>query len=172
MRVCYVAFDPGGTTGWAAVTFEEMFNPITEEVEVLDVKWRKGHIGPKEHHLTLYNFLGTLQVEKFHVITESFEYRNQSRAGLVLVSLEYIGVMKLFCAERKVPFSKQTASMGKGFAKDTNIKRLGLWSPGFKHAMDAMRHLIYFIVNDSTVAPALRAWVLENGFKPPHLKLL
>lgn len=166
MRVCYVALDPGGTTGWATVEFEEMYNPLTEEVEVVDVKWHRGHIGPTGHHSELYNFLGSLATEKFEVITESFEYRNRSRAGLVLVSLEYIGVTQLFCNERNIRLTKQTAAMGKGFAKDDNLKRLGLWyGTRWKHAMDATRHLIYFIVNDPSVPAALRLDVLKRGFK-------
>lgn len=166
MRVCYVALDPGGTTGWATVEFEEMYNPLTEQLEVLDVTWHRGHIGPKAHHKQLYDFLGSLDVERFVVITESFEYRNRARAGLVLDSREYIGVTQLYCDKRGIPLIQQTAAMGKGLVKDENLKKLDLWyGTKWKHAMDATRHLIYYIINGAGVPPVLRMQVLERGFK-------
>jgi hypothetical protein len=135
-------------------------------VEVLDIEWHRGHIGPEPHHSELYHMLESLNTENYRVITESFEYRNRARAGLVLVSLEYIGVAQLFCNEYGRVLTKQTASMGKGFVKDEHLKKLDLWyGTKWKHAMDATRHLIYFIVNGNNVPPALRDQVLKKGFK-------
>lgn len=159
----YLAFDPGGTTGWASLRFK-----IDDEYNVEGrPEWKTGQIGPHQHHGELWTMLWDLndKPDEFFLITESFEYRNRARAGLVLDSVEYIGVMKLFCAITREDLYKQTAAMGKGFVKDENIKKLGLWSPGNKHAMDAMRHLIYFIVMNKDVPALLRDEVLQRGFK-------
>lgn len=145
-----IALDPGGTTGWAAYTAERM-EAEKGKYEYYAEKFTCGQIDAQEHHLQLYNMLGLMQTQVYHVVTESFEYRNRARPGLELISREYIGVTKLFCADRQVTFHKQTAAMGKGFVKDENIKKLGLWSPGFKHAMDAYRHLLYYMINDANV---------------------
>lgn len=141
-----VALDPGGTTGWATFTATKMVTP-DDTCEYYDAAWTCGQIGPYEHHLELYGMLGSFQVEETRIICESFEYRNKTRPGLELISREYIGVTKLFCANRSIPLVMQSASMGKGFVRDTNIKRLGLWSVGWKHAMDSYRHLLYYMVN-------------------------
>lgn len=144
-----VALDPGGTTGWATYTeYPEADKP--------EQKFACGQIGPFEHHKDLYDFLGMQQTDDTIVVCESFEYRNERRPGLVLISKEYIGVAKLFVAERGfeseenfLHYKEQTASKAKGFVKDTNLQKLGLWSSGFPHAMDAMRHLLYYMINDN-----------------------
>jgi len=156
-----VALDPGGTTGWATWTDY----PLEKD------RWKCGHIGPEPHHNALDQFLGMQQTNKFVIVCESFEYRNQSRAGLVLDSCEYIGVVKRFCQERGVLLHMQTAAMGKGFVKDNNLRALGLWSGArWKHAMDARRHLLYYMVGSkntptSFVAPELRLGLLRDGWK-------
>lgn len=136
MTTTILALDPGGTTGWALARWGDEG----------DLKWHCGHIGPEEHHKELYDFLGMQQTDNYTIVTERFEYRNTSRPGLVLMSREYIGIVKLFHKERGGSLRFQNASQAKGFVKDRHIKELGLWSPGFQHAMDAYRHLLYYII--------------------------
>lgn len=148
MKLTILAFDPGGTTGWAMFRAEEIFDPTTEENRYYDTSWSCGQIGPLEHHNELNTFLELQQTEKTIIVFEAFEYRNQSRAGLNLMSREYIGVIKRFCQERGIPTVKVNASQAKGFVRDTHLKRLGLWFFAYKHAMDANRHLVNYLVND------------------------
>jgi hypothetical protein len=156
-----IALDPGGTTGWATFAADRM-----PDGELYAGVWRRGHLGPGQHHDLLYAFLEMETVATTHIVSESFEYRNRARAGLVLDSKEYIGVTKLFCQQRKLIYYSQTAAQGKGFVKDDNIKRLDLWRPGWKHAMDATRHLLYFLIHNPVVsAPDLRRQLLEAGWK-------
>lgn len=150
-----VALDPGGTTGWATYT---SYPEATEEKQ----KFACGQIGPYQHHKDLYDFLGMQQTDNTIIVSESFEYRNERRPGLVLVSKEYIGVTKLFAEERGVPYFEQTASKAKGFVKDSNLQKLGLWSSGFQHAMDAMRHLLYYMINNTPVGTID---LLKQGWK-------
>lgn len=149
------ALDPGGTTGWAKCVLEEEADSIDEQGN-LRTK-RVGHfssdqIGPGSHHMRLWEILGELvgQTQELHLVVESFQYRQSdaNRTGTVLVSLEYIGIAKLFALlhPERVRYQEQTPAEGKGFVTDTKIRRLGLWTPGMPHAMDAMRHLIYYQV--------------------------
>lgn len=159
-----VALDPGGTTGWAYLTQQKPH----EEVRREDIQC--GQLEGDNHHLQLYNMLGNYQVSDFVLVVEAFEYRNTSRAGLVLDSKEYIGVAKLFYFERMrklgQQYQEQSASQAKGFVKDTHIKRLDLWSPGMPHAMDAMRHLIYFCANHSTMrGHVIQRQILTAAYK-------
>lgn len=149
--ITILALDPGGTTGWAVFQATRIPHPTESKFEYYDMKWKRGQIGPEPHHSALFTLLGMWGTAEYHIVCESFEYRNRSRAGLVLDSLEYIGIMKLFCAERDKAFHMQTASMGKGFVKDENIKKLSLWFPGQKHAMDATRHLLYYMINTAGI---------------------
>jgi hypothetical protein len=44
-------------------------------------------------------------------------------------------------------YRRQKAALVKGdnaFWTDDKIKRVGLWQPGKRHAMDALRHLLYY----------------------------
>ena len=155
------AFDPGGTTGWAYVDID---------VETQETTFHCGMLQAKEHHKELFDFLGHLDVQDFTVVSESFEYRNASRAGLVLSSVEYIGVIKHFCQERKVPVVFQMAAQGKirdkpnAFVKPDNLKRLGLYHPSQVHAMDAYGHLLYYIIHTLSHR--------ESGYDELRLKLL
>jgi hypothetical protein len=94
-----------------------------------------------EHHQTLYDML--VQASPDVVITESFTYRRQDYA--ILTSVEYIGVAKLYCQEREMPLVQQPPSAAKALWTNDKIKRLGLWRPNERHAMDALRHLLYYV---------------------------
>jgi hypothetical protein len=145
MRI--VAFDPGGTTGWAQWSGGGLDGfSLRKGGDGFD----SGQMGGQEHHQELYDFLCFAQTHDFIVVTESFEYRQQQRPTVVLVSKEYIGVMKLFIARRKVksPLVQQTAGKVKPFWTDDKLKKLGLWNGGHPHANDAMRHLLHYMTFD------------------------
>lgn len=133
-KVRILSFDPGGTTGWA------LYDPE------VGTGYNQGQMGPQEHHEQLYGFLELQHTYDLHVVCESFEYRKNEprRDNIVLVSLEYIGVIKLFCAERNVTLKMQTASYGKAFWSDDNLKKVELYWKGHPHANDAMRHLLAY----------------------------
>lgn len=158
MTTTIIALDPGGTTGWASVRLEPRKVP----------EFNCGQLAADNHHSELNTLLGLNHTDNYTVVCERFEYRAYSRAGLVLDSREYIGVAKLFCQERNVPLVMQSAAQGKGFVKDINIKRLGLWSMGWPHAMDAMRHLLFYIANggsDDTLVRELGQKLLKEAWK-------
>lgn len=148
-----IAFDPGGTTGWASYSALQM-----PDGSFFNERFDCGQLGPKEHHKELYDLLLMQRVSEYHVVSESFEFRNRARDGLVLISKEYIGVMKLFAAESEVPLVMQTAAMGKGFISDSKIMRAQLWHPGWRHAMDATRHLLYYLVTRQNRMDLVEKW--------------
>lgn len=164
--ITILALDPGGTTGWARMQANALLIPaFSEKTEFYDVEWTRGQLGPHPHHTELMTLLELSHTEEYRIVCESFEYRNRSRPGLVLDSVEYIGVTKLFVADRKsehIPLAMQTAAMGKGFVKDENIKKLGLWFPSQKHAMDATRHLLYYMINTADI---MKQYLLTRGWK-------
>lgn len=126
----YMALDPGGTTGVSVVTDED------------EIKFGRSQIGGLTHHQVLYDCLTSYQPSV--VICESFVY--QQRINVNLISVEYIGVVRLWCLQNDCPLEMQHASQVKRLWSDDKIKRMGLWIAGQPHAMDATRHALHFLV--------------------------
>jgi hypothetical protein len=159
-----VALDPGGTTGWAAYSANRIvhdpWNPSQDEWK--DGLWSWGQIGPGKHHLELEELLDKQSegIDTFIVVCESFEFRQgKQRANINLMSREYIGVVELWCKHNpKAEYVAQTAGMGKGFVTDPKLRIMGRWIKGQKHARDAMRHLIYYMVNRQRRRDMIKSW--------------
>jgi hypothetical protein len=159
-----LALDPGGTTGWAMYRAQVLpgdYGPDNKlRNEYYDETFICGQMGPEDHHEELFGFLETQHTQEYHVIYESFEYRNKAREGLVLVSREYIGVVKLFGQQRGgVVVVKQGPATAMAFVKDAHLKKLGVWDWRMGHAMDAYRHLFYYLTQKLDRVDILeRAW--------------
>jgi len=130
-----ISLDPGGTTGYTLAYKDGPHLYVAPCQAELD------------HH-GIYNLL-TDNMPK-HVICEDFEYRpGIARPYIVLVSLEYIGVVKLWCAvgARPTPLFMQKAAQAIGdnnFFNDLRLKRMGLYKRGVPHGLDSMRHFLYW----------------------------
>ena len=146
--------DPGTTTGLCKL----LYFPTEQRYESLGSRDRRItplQLGPQQHHEELYKLLTTWNPDI--VVCESFTY--QRRDKVVLDSVEYIGVCKLYCAMTRTQYFEQSPSMGKAFWKDEKIKQLKLWEPSMGHAMDALRHVLQFIMvslKDNQFVMALR----------------
>lgn len=151
-----LSFDPGGTTGWywydAAVSvFDSMHKGIA-----------CGQIVDQSHHKLLFDLMihwaENRITPRLHIVCERFEFRktDQERDKIDYDAAEYVGVVKLFVKMYKnanVKLVMQSASMVKEkkanknnppFWTEAKIKHLGLWEPGKPHAMDALRHMLYY----------------------------
>lgn len=178
--------DPGGTTGWATYTADHMVDPTHVDGdspsvgmhEFYNEKWACGQIGPEEHHYKLDRLLSHMHTQEFVVVCESFEFRNldrRDRNNINLMSREYIGVVKRWHQALEpegyngpdVKLVLQTASLAKSFIPDSGpqankkIREAGLWYPNQKHAMDATRHLLWYLVNREQ-----RMDLVERFWKP------
>ncbi len=137
MSETIMSFDPGFTTG---VAIHEDNNLTLMQVKGLKTVWAVLHTG--EPDLIVY---------------ESFLYQRRDKVDLRPV--EAIGVIKLYAERTNTPITSQTPAMGKRFWTDKKIKKLDLWEPGEPHAMDALRHLLYFqtfTLKDQTLMERLR----------------
>lgn len=152
-----LAFDPGGTTGWAYCEHK-----VGDDPSILE--WHHGQIGPHEHHDELWDHInsyafGLNDGPALQIVYESFEFRQHinkehAKTGVELISKEYIGIIKLWWQQNShmpEPYS-QTASNAKGLIPDKGpqanekLKQLGLYVPAMKHANDAYRHLLKYMV--------------------------
>ena len=60
-------------------------------------------------------------------------------------SLETIGLIRYFAQHYQVPLHLQTPSQAKNLISNDVIKKAELYTPGKVHAMDAIRHALYFL---------------------------
>lgn len=76
------------------------------------------------------------------------------RAKIDYTPAEYIGVAKLFCQQNFITDEWQNAAQACGATAfwgdaeqggNAKIQKLGLWQPGKRHAMDSLRHLLYYV---------------------------
>lgn len=162
-----IALDPGGTTGIATAFYPG--GKVIDTPTIGDFHISTDQLGPAEHHTSLYNYInvrvgGPLPLT---VITEKFEFRQhidprKARTGLNLISREYIGVVKLICAQTGARLEQQSASQGKHFVTDKKLDLNGIIVRPLhdsRHRNDALRHLIrYLVVGLRIQAPITDMW--------------
>lgn len=133
-----LAVDPGVTTGYC---FAELHN-LNHSTDI-ELKLR-----PVQHTDDVEEIWDRVEAFKpRYIICEDFEFRQRSRAGLVLFSVQAIGVIRLYeqKATHQVAVTLQKAAQGKGYYTDAQLKRLELYKRGVAHGMDATRHLLHWI---------------------------
>ena len=128
-----ISIDPGKTTGYCYADLTPglslEYHPFQSFDDVDDL-WRR----LKEY-------------EPQYIIIEDFEFRQKSRAGLVLFPVQMIGVARLYSLIAPPPVSLylQKAAQGKSYYKDPILKKNDLYVRGLPHGMDASRHLLHWI---------------------------
>lgn len=122
-----LAFDPGVTTGWALCNTENN-------------EYKIGQLGESRNDVYQKLCMNDPEV----VLYENFKHR----PGLMkaeLYSVQIISIIELWCEQRGItPSLTPLPSEAKAFWSDDKIKALGLWTKGFKHAMDALRVLLLY----------------------------
>ena len=177
-----LAFDPGGSTGWAqAILHDPIDDP--DRVKIDDIYLFTGELGPKPHHRELYTFIrdqsGLMSevgyVPTMEVVSEPFHYRQNVvgedaagfRGKVELISAEYIGVIKLACAQLGLSYyDRFTPGEAKRYVPNTKLEALGwLQEPitPMRHRNDALRQLVkYLIVKKKVRHPITTAWRQEQ----------
>lgn len=163
-----LAFDPGGTTGWA------MASASTKQDSLDDINLETGELGPKEHHTDLYELIYEfgLYDSSLEIVFEPFHYRQNLAEGrfrgkVELVSAEYIGVIKLACAQLGLTYyDRFTPGEAKAWCTDEKLQRLGWFqTPAtvMRHRNDALRQLVkYLIVKRGVQHPLTTAWRIAD----------
>lgn len=124
-----ISLDPGGTTGIAIYGEDDIITSY--------------EIGGDDHHKELRDALSELVPDL--IIYESFDWRPYRNQKVELISREYIGVIKLFCITFDVARQVQKPAL-KSWWTDNKLKRVGEYNVGMPHANDAVRHLLYYIM--------------------------
>jgi len=135
------AFDPGGTTGWAR--FQGLHLRGSGQLDTPDMI-----SGPvvMRNHLQMYPCT--------HMVIENYRIYGNKKDQHVnsdVHTLRLIGAIETLLTlgygpTKQLSLGKQLASAAKGFVTDERLEDLGLWQKGQRHARDAIRHGIYYIL--------------------------
>jgi hypothetical protein len=113
-----LAFDPGGTSGWALgqIGMDQLDHPSL--LKPNDINILTGELGPNAHHSELLSLIQRVSGNAFacnlpalEVVSEPFHYRQNIvgegegfRGKVELISAEYIGVIKLDALRQLVKY--------------------------------------------------------------------
>jgi hypothetical protein len=127
-----------------------------------------------EHHLELWRGLVDWRHNTLmrnldpHLVTEAFTFRQHAtdgsfgKAKVELISCEYIGILKLFSEQCKIPMKSYMSSEGKGFATDLKLEKLGWFQTPKtpkRHMNDAVRQAVCYIVKELKIySPLTDTW--------------
>lgn len=138
-----IGFDPGVTTGMAWWRRTQAFQSKENIEQVPNCNTDDG-IRKLLWHITNKSLLSGDVL----FVVEGFEFRqddSQTRDKIDYTAAEVIGVLRTVALDRaRTTLIKQGAAKGKGFWTDEKLKKMGLWVPGNKHAMDALRHVLTY----------------------------
>lgn len=135
-----LAVDPGGTVGYALYPLDggefrtDMVQAGQASVEDF-LDWARSSIAED----------WTVVVEKFTITANTVKLT----AGGTHDTLDVIGVLRHLCRWQGAEFKLQTPGQAKNFVSDSQLKSLGLWIKSQDHARDAIRHLVFGLVNST-----------------------
>lgn len=172
-----LAFDPGGTTGWAHAWLSQDLLDHPTLLKIEDIALVTGELGPDPHHEELHNLLvlaahdaSVQYLPTPEVVCEPFHYRQNVvgegqgfRGKVELISAEYIGVIRLACAQLGLTYyDRFTPGEAKRWTTDKKLELLGwLQTPvtPMRHRNDALRQLVkYLVVKKGIRHPITSAW--------------
>lgn len=131
-----LTFDPGETTGYA-------FFEAPELIEAGQIPTGSLKIG-----LPLITDLMNDKKPQAIVVEDYRIYRSKAKIhiGSDLHTARLIGTIETLCAQHNIPLYKQSAAIAKKFCTDEKLHIWNLWQTGKRHANDAIRHGVYFML--------------------------
>ncbi len=135
-----LALDPGETTGWAK------FSATPEQAVLEDYGQTKtwpivdGVSGISE--LLQQHTPTILVIESYRV----YEWKVEDHSWSSVPTLQLIGCIKTLSIQHNKPVYEQTAQIAKNFCTDERLKLWGMYPKGLRHARDAIRHGIYYLL--------------------------
>jgi hypothetical protein len=132
-------YDPGETTGFAV--YERTPN-TTKLLTYEQLATWPIETGYKELQRSLGWLPTRVVYEAYHV----YKWRLEEHTFSEIPTIQIIGSLKTLLLQTGVPYSNQTAQIGKGFCTDDKLKKWNLYMPGKVHARDAIRHGAHFLL--------------------------
>jgi hypothetical protein len=133
------SYDPGLVTGWCHLSVHE------NEIGVFNCG-ETDHIGIGNMLADNQSLTAAVNRKELEVVFVIERFVMNTKISPQPWSLETIGLVRYFAAHYAIPLHLQSPSEAKGLIKDDVIKRAGLYVPGAGHAMDSVRHALYYLI--------------------------
>jgi hypothetical protein len=133
-----LCLDPGHTTGYAVFNNRVLID--------------SGQIATKPDDYASWNSFLIEYKKVSHIIIEDYKiYSNKTdiHANADLWVPNLIGAAGLFAVQNSIPVTKQMASLVKPFCTDDKLKIWYMFDRGKRHANDAIRHGVYWLIFNS-----------------------
>lgn len=127
-----LALDPGETTGWAV--FEDCQLARCGQWPVRALEDFDAFVTDKRPD--------AMVIENYRV----YASRAAQHVGSEVNTAQYVGILKFLGQMYQVPYTLQMAHQAKGWVSDTRLNTLGLFQTGKRHANDAIRHGVYWLL--------------------------
>jgi hypothetical protein len=130
-----LSLDPGVTTGYCLARMVD-----TNGSPTCELAYNEATLQPADLLLMLQD------LDPSVVVYEGFKYRNRSRSGLELFSVQLIGIINAYGTLAPDCFIKeQQPAQAMGHFTDSKLRQLGLYQKGTVHGRDAARHMLHFM---------------------------
>lgn len=140
-----LCLDPGETTGWCLFDRGELvdFGQIRTVIKVT--------MGKKEDKFVAWGTLEKLfqDTHPTHIVCENYRvyaHKLERHSNSEIHTVRLIGGIDYLAHKLEIPLVYQMASQAKGFVTDDRLKAWDFWQPGMRHARDAIRHGIYWLL--------------------------
>lgn len=142
-----LAIDPGETTGVAL-----MSGPTLAQASQV--------AGPLWGQVNSIRFI-CQPIKPDIVIIEAyrvFPWRLQQHTWSSLFTARLIGALEFVCADIGIDLTiNQAPGDAKAFSTDEKLRAWGYWQPNKKHANDAIRHAVYYLVFGKELQDSVRS---------------
>jgi hypothetical protein len=84
-----------------------------------------------------------------HIVYEDYKvysFKSAAHSWSALHTPQLIGCIRMLCQQKGLKPSKQMAQEAKGFCTDDKLQEWGYWLKGNKHARDAIRHALFYLL--------------------------
>lgn len=141
-----LAFDPGGTTGYAYISFSVNNLTLIESGQIP---------GGLQGFIAWWKDKEPLGSKNPIIVCESFTLREGIR-GVNLDPCYVIGALEVLSGDEEVVYQPPNHKV---FCNNDVLVNLGMWLRGQQHARDAVRHAIAYLRNTEKHKPTLdRGW--------------
>lgn len=150
-----IAFDPGGTTGWALFGVHKAAMR-SDDYKILDniLFWSAGHFkGPEDDQVeSMTRLAGAWPIAS--IVIEDFILRKftMDRELLAPVRITAAFSHQLWLQDRGVRYAiLQPPSLAMTTITDERQRSMDLWLPGMPHANDAIKHAVTWLRRKKTM---------------------
>jgi hypothetical protein len=131
-----MALDPGQTTGVAV--FED--GKLKDQLQIKT--WPMVDCVQSFRHIFDVHKPKCVVFESYQV----YEWKTEDHTWSQIPTVQVIGCIQTLLILQNIPYFTQTAQVAKQFVSDEKLEEWGYWFKGIRHARDAIRHGLYFLL--------------------------